>query len=255
MPKYSDKTTLKSGFTLVEMSLVILIIGLLIGGTLAGRALLYSAKVRSALKDIEQIQTATITFQEKYECLPGDCAHATKYFSGVTDGNGDEQIGVYGVSGYSEMWQFWYHLSMAGLFRGSYTGTQGSGGANHAEVGVNVPASKIGAGIGYTVLNWNGYTDNWNGWTSLGERTLTKHAILFGKSYLDAYPTFAQALTVMDALSIDTKVDDGKPGTGNWIHLYPLVYPNCATTLSPTTAVYNTATAGEACNFGIKTDF
>jgi prepilin-type N-terminal cleavage/methylation domain-containing protein len=72
------------GFTLIEMSIVLVIIGLLVGGVLVGQDLIRAAQVRKTGTLIEQLNTAVNTFKLKYNCLPGDCANASD-FSASTD--------------------------------------------------------------------------------------------------------------------------------------------------------------------------
>jgi prepilin-type N-terminal cleavage/methylation domain-containing protein len=66
-----------SAFTLIELSLVLVIIGLLIGGVMVGRDLIEFAKVRAQITQLSDIETQINTFRVKYGCLPGDCAYAT----------------------------------------------------------------------------------------------------------------------------------------------------------------------------------
>jgi prepilin-type N-terminal cleavage/methylation domain-containing protein len=68
-----------SGFTLIEMAIVIVIIGLLIGGVLVGRDMISAAEVRAQVLQIEKYNTAANVFREKYACLPGDCKNATNF--------------------------------------------------------------------------------------------------------------------------------------------------------------------------------
>lgn len=68
------------GFTLIELSLVMVIIGFLIGGVLVGQDLIFAAKVRNATSQLSQMETAYNTFRIKYNCIPGDCPNATDYF-------------------------------------------------------------------------------------------------------------------------------------------------------------------------------
>jgi prepilin-type N-terminal cleavage/methylation domain-containing protein len=92
----------KSAFTLVELSIVLVIIGLVIGGVLVGKDLIKAAETRSAVSLITQIETATLTFRTKYNCIVGDCPNATDIFgnyanyatcnamtNGVGNGNGN----------------------------------------------------------------------------------------------------------------------------------------------------------------------
>ena len=94
-----------SGFTLLEISIVLVIIGLVVGGVMAGRSLIEAAQVRAQLRDVDSLNIAIATFKLKYSCLPGDCANATDFFNAtsqpqaVTNGAGAGYIVGYMHSG------------------------------------------------------------------------------------------------------------------------------------------------------------
>ncbi len=93
----------KNGFTLIELSIVLVIIGLIVGGILAGKALIQQAEIRAAASQLQKFETAYRTFQVKYNCIMGDCPNATDFFGmnyvsiaagcppagGAGNGNGD----------------------------------------------------------------------------------------------------------------------------------------------------------------------
>ena len=64
---------LQSGFTLIEIAIVLLIIGLLLGGVMKGQSMINSARVRSIANDLSGIEAGWISFQDRYRSLPGDC--------------------------------------------------------------------------------------------------------------------------------------------------------------------------------------
>src|SRR5262249_34097963 len=79
----NDTPKRREGFTLIELSIVLVIIGLIVGGILVGRDMIRQAGLRSVLTDIEQFKTAITAFEVKYDCLPGDCPNATTFFGAV----------------------------------------------------------------------------------------------------------------------------------------------------------------------------
>jgi prepilin-type N-terminal cleavage/methylation domain-containing protein len=128
-----------SGFTLVELSIVLLIIGLLASGILVGQDMIRAAELRSITTEKDQIQTAVMLFKNKYLGLPGDLSNATAFWGTMPtgtcpnasggngtqtcNGNGDGNIIINAVLNYnSESVLIWQHLSNAGLIEGKYTG-------------------------------------------------------------------------------------------------------------------------------------
>lgn len=115
----------QSGFTLIELAIVLVIIGLLLGGVLKGQELINSAKVKNMASDFRNIQVQVYSYQDKFRALPGDDKAASQNVasSGVTivNGDGDGVIeGTWnGTSG--EAFNFWQHIRLAGLATGSTT--------------------------------------------------------------------------------------------------------------------------------------
>ena len=71
----------QSGFTLIELSIVLVIIGLLVGGVLEGQDLIKAAQIRSTISQFEQFDAAVNTFRTKYNNLPGDVVNGTNFFA------------------------------------------------------------------------------------------------------------------------------------------------------------------------------
>ena len=75
------------GFTLIELAIVIVIIGLLVGGVLAGKELIKQAGIRTQINQFQEVNRAVNTFLAKYGQLPGDLDRATQYWGELDDGN------------------------------------------------------------------------------------------------------------------------------------------------------------------------
>jgi prepilin-type N-terminal cleavage/methylation domain-containing protein len=116
----------QQGFTLIEIAIVLVIIGLLLGGILKGQELITSARVRNLISQQDGIKAAFFGFQDRYRALPGDYTQASTNVNGVTlNGNGNGQIQVTATpvnsSAVSEHILVWDHLSHAGFINGAYT--------------------------------------------------------------------------------------------------------------------------------------
>ena len=110
----------QQGFTLVELSIVLIIIGLILGGVFKGQALIDSARVRSLSTDVSGIRTAWFSFQERYRSIPGDFSSArTQIDSSAVPGNGNGR-----VDDSQERASVWQQLALAGFIAGQYDGAQ-----------------------------------------------------------------------------------------------------------------------------------
>jgi prepilin-type N-terminal cleavage/methylation domain-containing protein len=116
-----------TGFTLVELSLALIIIGLIVSGILVGQALVKQAKLRSVLSNLRSYTVSFNAFELEYNAMPGDISNASQYWSGCVDatnnpcnGNNDKKLSDDGTS--AEIIRYWQHLSLAGLIDGNYDG-------------------------------------------------------------------------------------------------------------------------------------
>jgi len=210
------------GFTLIELSVVIVIIGLIIGGVLVGRDLIASAGIRAQVSQIEKYNATVHTFRTKYGGLPGDLTRAdasgfglyaityAPYLANPGYGDNNDIINSRNASSTNlagEPFMFWRQLSDAQIIDGAY----GSLLNTAAECGTGgtaenfFPASKIGKG--YVEANTAGNGVNYFlivNLTSLGGCGAGG----------GAHSTNANALTAQEAYAIDSKIDNGLPGSG-----------------------------------------
>ncbi|HSH54904.1 MAG TPA: prepilin-type N-terminal cleavage/methylation domain-containing protein [Methylotenera sp.] len=110
----------QTGFTLIELAIVLVIIGLLLGGVLKGQELINSAKVKNMSTDFRNIPVYIYGYQDKFKALPGDDRQATAHNGSTTQGNGNGQIeGVWNSEDEGEeSVMFWEHVRKAGLAPG-----------------------------------------------------------------------------------------------------------------------------------------
>jgi prepilin-type N-terminal cleavage/methylation domain-containing protein len=221
-------TNHEGGFTLIELSIVLVIIGLIVGGVLVGQDLIRAAEVRATVSQFEKYNTAVNTFRVKYNAIPGDITSADAATFGLTvrpgtaglgDGNGLIEAGG-GVAthilstdakGSSSMigetaW-FWGDLTTVGLVDGSFTldQTATTGVVTSSAIAGVLPPAKLGRGNNIAVYAFNG---------------ANYFAIAGGINSVTAagaYTTPAAGLTVVQAYNIDKKMDDGIPESGNII--------------------------------------
>ena len=163
----TSSTRKQAGFTLVEIAIVLVIIGLLLGGILKGQEMISQARITNAINDFNGVTVAITSYQDRYRALPGDDANATTRWTTQAPGkgNGDGTIaGAYNANDTSgtggapadgkESNLFWQHLRIAGFVPGLTTGT-GSGTDPQNAVGgiVGVESAVVGtSGLGFTSL-------------------------------------------------------------------------------------------------------
>ena len=125
----------QAGFTLVEIAIVLVIIGLLLGGVLKGQELINSAKVKNLINDFRSISTFVYAYQDRFRALPGDDANANTHIVGTnatthatgaaTGATGDGRInGAWNAPALpanagEESYLFWQHVRLMGLAAGS----------------------------------------------------------------------------------------------------------------------------------------
>lgn len=196
----SSASNMRKGFTLVELSIVIVIIGLIISGITAGASLVHAARLSRVITEEKEIITGVDTFQMQYNCMPGDCANATSYWpSGTANGNGDKLIGDYYINQAESLRAFQQLGSgYANLLPGKYTGS------GTLKIGVNQPQSSYNSKSTYYFYN----DTLWNKYAAGNSLVLSG---ISGNGYDD------YKVKVDDAYAMDNKIDDGMPYMGKII--------------------------------------
>ncbi|MBM3579393.1 MAG: prepilin-type N-terminal cleavage/methylation domain-containing protein [Alphaproteobacteria bacterium] len=276
----------KSAFSLIELSIVLIIIGLLIAGVTGGASLIKSSELRAAISEARGWATAVNGFYNQYQAFPGDYINSVGTALGAK-GNGNSQINAYTVgnnpsgvvsaisstSGYCgngtngttattagcsyEDNAAWSQLRSSGVIDtnvvsnpdatfgyATYGGTWAAANAwsiaKNATFGTTNPQSKIKS---------SGWVFDYNT-TSLQNvvvltGTITAETAPTANSYVNGTVLSQAAITPADALSIDTKVDDGVANTGR----VRAVLSTCNST-----GTYTTSTTSKACALSYQVD-
>lgn len=245
-------------FSLVELSVVVVVLALIAGGIVTGQNLIRAAELRSFMTEAHNYLTAINTFKQQYRYLPGDVPNAEGHWTAATTDNGNAD----GIVSDAERYLAWQHLSLSGLIEKTFTGLQGAAGVNdfviHDNVTVgNIPNSRIPlSGFAFYYANIAATTTTYA--ANMGN-ILTFGADIAGTNN---GPPIGAIFHPTDAYSIDTKMDDGSPGRGKWIANLTggAVFGDtaaCSTSTSGTdyAGSYNRTVADIGCSFFISTGY
>jgi len=185
------------GFTLIEIAIVLVIIGLLLGGVLKGQELINTARVRALNNTVDGITAAWFSFQDRYRAFPGDYLNAksTVNLPGApSGGDGGGLVGLDAVAAVdnTELANVWVHLEAAGYVVGGFDGVDTAiHKANFACAVTTCPDNGFGTGmvLAYGTLNQDGAVD--------------AHELNSGRG-----------IPVEVLAELDRKVDDGAATTG-----------------------------------------
>jgi prepilin-type N-terminal cleavage/methylation domain-containing protein len=217
----------KAGFTLVEISIVMIIIGLLIGGIFSGMKLIDNANIQKTVQDLKAIDTAVPTFRDTYRALPGDIRSPSTRIPNCTiapcsvGGNGDRGISPL-VTGFTdsvmtltdERFTFWHHLQAADLIQMNFSNM------NDMNFGEGQPTAHEGGGYRLRMYV--------TGTVSPFINVSSKHILFITGIPSDvpaSNPTLSRASSCTLAGAVDRKMDDGLPRVGK-----VLTQPNCTQT-------------------------
>ena len=190
----------QSGFTLIEMAIVLVIIGLLLGGVLKGQELINSAKVKNLATDFRNVPVYIYGYQDKYKALPGDDINVVQHLPAATlattpagmQGNGIINGAWNSTTTTDESYLFWQHIRLAGF----------APGATVVGVAGYLPTNAVGGPIGVT--------------NSLADNPITLPTPLVG-----TYIVCSGSIPGKFAKQLDTTLDDGNTATGSLMVLDP----------------------------------
>lgn len=246
----------KDGFSLVELSIVLVILGLLVGGILAGQSLIRASELRSVSNDMQRFTAATYAFRDKYFSIPGDMNNATAFWGkdntncpshsgsaatpGTCNGNANGMIDItVSASSTGESFQFWKQLALAGMVEGTYTGLSGADGNRHSIPGTNVPRGKL-ANSGFSIDylgTLSGDAWRWNG---------AYHNTLHIGGAVGTVPE-GQIFSPPEQWNIDTKLDDGNPAQGRVRSYKQSHHTGCTTTNTESSTQYALSNSSPQC--------
>lgn len=196
----------QSGFTLIEIAIVLVIIGLLLGGVLKGQELINSAKVKNLATDFKNIPIFIYGYQDKFKALPGDDAGLANHVTGGTPctgaptvnaghcavGNGVIEGAWNATTAADESYVFWQHVRLAGLAPGSTT----TGAADYLPT--NATGGTIGIQSGTTVVGSSPLLG------SAGANPIRGSYVICSSGILGKY-----------VKQLDTQMDDSNTATGS----------------------------------------
>jgi prepilin-type N-terminal cleavage/methylation domain-containing protein len=186
---------MNKAFTLIELAIVVVILGLITVGVLGAQSLIESAKINSVTNELKQYKTAMLAFQLEYDAIPGDMDNAADYWPSAVNGNGDKIINT------AEGNHFWLHLQYARIL---------------PHIDVNVSYGEVYSSYGKETL--------WKATTGLPRSRRARTAAVYGQRaqvtltltrHLGvANGEWGAALTPEDTKRVDEKIDDGHASKG-----------------------------------------
>lgn len=190
-----------SGFTLVEIAIVLVIVGLLLGGVLKGQELIGSAKVKNLATDFRNIPVFVYGYQEKFRAIPGDdqavaTTHLGAAVGGVTVVTATSPAGTLGNGVINGAWNsnvptdesilFWQHVRLAGLAAGPTTAPAAAGIIDFLPKNADGNIIGLTGGVNTPITGLSG-----------------------------TYIVCSQGILGKHAKQLDTSLDDGNPATGS----------------------------------------
>ena len=206
----------QKAFSLIELSIVLIVIGVLVGGIVVGNNIIKASRIQNVIAEFEKYRKAALDFKEKYYYWPGDMPNAYDFWAtGAGCANSSAPAGCNGngngsMSLHTEDMRAWQFLKLAGYLSGTYAGTAYAV-SPVLKADYNVPRSSFENPVGSYTTNTviNGY-DFFNSTFS----STSKFAVsLIG--ILSSATTVEGAIRPTDAKALDRKIDDSLAASGN----------------------------------------
>jgi prepilin-type N-terminal cleavage/methylation domain-containing protein len=210
----------QSGFTLVEIAIVLVIIGLLLGGILKGQELINSAKVKNLANDFRVIPTYIYAYQDKFKALPGDDKSASTHVTGAANpatppaGNGVIDGAWSSQTNTDESYLLWQHVRLANLAAGP------------TALGYSLPTNAVGGSIGISSA-------------APGQVQIT--------GMTGTYQICSTGILGKFAKQLDIQMDDGATDTGSMRTVADISIPTATVTAAAGVATPDDATAYTVC--------
>ncbi len=207
------------GFTLVELAIVMIIIGILIGGVLKGQELIHNSKLKATISEMKAIQTANNGFFDIHRAIPGDMSTATTRIPNCNaanrcrNGDGNQIIGTPVAAGAdfsgtaAENIQYWKHLALANLLGGVDGSARAA--AARSSYGYSHPKASIRGGYNAVMTTGALFVGDYGGPGVILLLTGVPNTM-----NVSSTGGAALALSPLDAYYIDKVMDDGGPNTG-----------------------------------------
>jgi prepilin-type N-terminal cleavage/methylation domain-containing protein len=244
----------RAAFTLIELSIVLVIIGLLVGGLAGLRSYTRNAQLTTVMNESKILISAYNQFQTRYNAVPGDYATASAAWSAAANGDGNGVIRACSGGGCTqqplERYYAFEHLALGGFIQGRYTGDT-NGGTDQAAIGVNVQGSSMekvaflfdhpdaaDGVVSSDALYFDGMYPNILRIAGLNDNATSIPDVPF--------------LTGKQALQIDEKFDDGTPGKGSIVTPKSSGLANCASSDVTASATYVTTTDTKTCYLFVR---
>lgn len=245
----------RAGFSLIELSIVLMIMGFLAGIVAMGKNLMHEASIQQAITELSAYKGFALQFKGRYGGWPGDMFDASRLWgtggastacpgvinmipslgSGGCNGDGDDVIELDTVSdggNNSEPLRAWQHLVLSGLIVGAYPGI-GTPQVDRAVIGATVPFSELGKDIGFFYYNYTGQPQD--------------NVVGMGGFFSAATVNDGPILTPYEAQAIDYKLDDGYPLPGRG----EIVVPASQGTATNTSGCFNNTQSGGRYNLTV----